>query len=458
MNTLIIPCAGGECISGMPLILNRHPKDGTILAAKLLSGIFPEHYDRIIYAVTPKMEERFSVSQAIAESVPGAEVIVLAEETSGAAETVYRTICAAGISGGIAVKDSHSRIVLPSPLDGNAIAGLDLMQTDCTVGNLRNKSFIILNEQNIIRDIAEKRLRSDVISAGMYSFRNAEDFARAFIRLSDPDYPAGRLYVSHVISYLIGCRDLAFSCTKAETFEDWTDLAAWKNLRRGILPASVKLVMADLDGTLFDTAGVNCAAYSKALEPLGYSLDYGYFRRHCYGRHFTDFLPEIMPGISRETMNAVHSRKKSLYKKYLHLAKPNAGLLALLGMCRSECRLALVTTASSENTYDILHAFGLENFFDLVLAHEDIARSKPDPEGYIKAMQYFGAEPEECIIFEDSATGIEAARRSGAQYFTTNITEEVDTMREKMYNFTSHHITSHHITSIIHDNLQERAA
>ena len=141
----------------------------------------------------------------------------------------------------------------------------------------------------------------------------------------------------------------------------------------------------------------------------------------------------------------VHGRKKALYRKYLTLAKPNTGLLTLLGMCRGECSLALVTTASRENTQDILHAFGLENFFDLVLAHEDITHSKPDPEGYIKAMQYFGASPEECIIFEDSETGLEAARRSGAQYFTVNMTEEVDAMREKMYNFTSHHITSHHI-------------
>ena len=406
----------------------------------MLSGIFPESYGRIIYAVTADMEEKFSVSSAIAQSVPSAEVVVLSEKTSGAADTVCRTIRYAGISGGIAVKDSHSRIALSSPIEGNAIAGLDLMQTDIPVANLRSKSFIVLNEQDNVCDIAEKRLRSDVISAGMYSFRDAEDFVSAFVRLSDPDYPAGRLYVSHIISYLVGRRDFVFSCSKAEAFEEWADQTAWQKLRRGHLPASVRLIIADLDGTLFDTAGVNCAAYSEALER---GLDYEYFRAHCNGRHYTDFLPEIVPGISSEAMKMIHSRKKALYRKYLTLAKPNTGLLALLGMCRGECSLALVTTASRENTQDILRAFGLENFFDLVLAHEDIAHSKPDPEGYLKAMQYFGASPEECIIFEDSETGLEAARRSGAQYFTVNMTEEVDAMREKMYNFTSHHITSH---------------
>ncbi len=124
-------------------------------------------------------------------------------------------------------------------------------------------------------------------------------------------------------------------------------------------------------------------------------------------------------------MMQIHYAKKVLYKKYIHLARVNIGLLGVLDMCRSESRLALVTTASRENTHDLLSAFGLGSYFDLVLTHEDITHGKPDPEGYIKAMEFFGAEPEECIIFEDSQTGIEAAERSGAQYFAVNMPSKI---------------------------------
>ena len=80
---------------------------------------------------------------------------------------------------------------------------------------------------------------------------------------------------------------------------------------------------------------------------------------------------------------------------------------------------ALVTTASKANCDDILNHFQLTELFDLVLTHDDIIHSKPDPEGFLKAMAHFGALPEDTIIFEDSDVGLEAAKRSGACYYQT---------------------------------------
>lgn len=420
MKTLIIPCVGSEKIDSLPLILCRHPKDGNLLAKKVLSGIFPESYDRLIYAVTAEDECKYSVSQAVELNIPSAEVIVFNEKTSGSADTVYRTILKAGVTGEVAVKDSHGSISLGEPIEGNAIAGLDLMQCDYAVRNLRNKSFIVINEQGNVCDIVEKRLRSDVISVGLYSFRNAKDFMSAFLRLSDPDYAAGRLYVSHVISYLIGRRDFVFHCSKVKSLEEWGNLESWRELRRDslhIIGADIKLIMTDLDGTLFNTTMVNYLAYKEAIQKFGYELSYDYFYKFCNGRYYKHFLSELFPEITEDLMHEIHTSKKALYKKYISEAKLNVPLMRLLDICRRECKLALVTTASLENTHDILHAFGLMNYFDLVLTHEDISNVKPDPEGYIKAMAFFRVSPQECVIFEDSDTGIEAAMRSGAQYF-----------------------------------------
>lgn len=419
MKTLIIPCAGNEKIDGLPLILNRHPQDGIMLAEKLLHGIFSDEYDRIIFAVTPETESKFSVTQAVINKIARSNVIILPGETSGPAETVYRTILQADITGEIAVKDSDNRISLEQHVSGNAIAGLDLMHYDNTIENLRNKSFIILNEQGDVLDIAEKRLRSDIISAGLYCFRNAEDFVSAFERLSDSDYRIQKLYVSHVISYLIGRRNFIFHCSKVLLFEDWSTSESWHKLRRNSSRQKIRLVMADLDGTLFDTCMVNYSAYREALKPFSCKIDFScdYFCKNCNGRHYREFLPEILKYYDEEILQEIHDRKKKLYKKYINHAKINDALIKILDIFRIECRTALVTTASGENTSDILKAFGLENYFDLVITHEDITKSKPDPEGYIKAMIFFDVRPEECVIFEDSESGIEAAKRSGALYF-----------------------------------------
>ena len=118
-------------------------------------------------------------------------------------------------------------------------------------------------------------------------------------------------------------------------------------------------------------------------------------------------------------MQAIHKAKKKEYKNYLDKAVLNTGLVDIVRLMHAEYKTAVVTTASRENCFDILNQFDLEEFFDLILTHDDITKSKPDPEGFLKAMNYFNVKPEETIIFEDSEVGLEAAERSGAYYYRT---------------------------------------
>lgn len=174
--------------------------------------------------------------------------------------------------------------------------------------------------------------------------------------------------------------------------------------------------MVDLDGTLFDTKEINYLAYKEAIEPYGYSIDYQYYCDFCNGRHYLDFLPQITTD-DMQVLQDMHDRKKKAYSKYLDKAVINKGLVELIKTSKREYKIALVTTASKQNTDDILNQFKLGDLFDIILTHDDIINSKPDPEGFLKAMNYFNADPKECIIFEDSDVGIEAAQKTGATVF-----------------------------------------
>jgi len=57
----------------------------------------------------------------------------------------------------------------------------------------------------------------------------------------------------------------------------------------------------------------------------------------------------------------------------------------------------------------------LERYLDLQLSNEDVAKSKPDPEIYIKAMDLVGVSPQETLIVEDNPHGVAAARASQAR-------------------------------------------
>ena len=174
-----------------------------------------------------------------------------------------------------------------------------------------------------------------------------------------------------------------------------------------------KLLICDLDGTLFDTRKVNYMAYKQALEAAGLevSFDYDKYLKDCWGPSYREFFP-IM-GVPKERFEEVHDLKKTFYEPNLKYAKENIHLFQIIEAMRATYHTAVVTSGS-RNAKDILRYFGRYDLFDLIITLDDVERGKPDPEGFFKAMEYFGVTKENTLIFEDSAVGLAAARETGA--------------------------------------------
>ena len=178
-----------------------------------------------------------------------------------------------------------------------------------------------------------------------------------------------------------------------------------------------KLAVFDLDGTLFDTTLVNFLSYEKVLEPMGYHPTFEYFKTECFGHDFGYFGPLLAPGATAEELKHIHQAKKACYGAFLDKAVKNEHLFALIRLMRGEYHTALVTAGSKANSSQILAHFGETDCFDLILSNEDVPRAKPDPIGFQMAMAHFGVLPEHTIVFEDSQTGISAAKASGAHLY-----------------------------------------
>ena len=181
------------------------------------------------------------------------------------------------------------------------------------------------------------------------------------------------------------------------------------------------LAIFDLDGTLFDTSEVNYYAYKEALISLGIELNKEYFIEKCNGKHYTEFLPEIMQiKATTKNMELVHDIKKSVYAGNLDKARENKQLFNLIRLMRESYYLSIVTTGSQKNATDILNYFGYLELFDGIITQEDIQKVKPDPEGFFAAMDRYHIDIEHTIIFEDSDIGIRAARATGACVMVVN--------------------------------------
>lgn len=178
-----------------------------------------------------------------------------------------------------------------------------------------------------------------------------------------------------------------------------------------------RLMILDLDGTLYDTRKVNCRAYQHALKEHDIELDEEYFIHTCNGQYYKQFLPVIAPRLSDSAMESIHRRKQELYPTYLASASVNGMLVDLITAARPMFHIALVTSASRKNALDILQFFDHTRLFDLILTQEDVTKKKPDPEGFELAMRHFDVRPEMTVVFEDSDSGILAAKAAGASVY-----------------------------------------
>lgn len=253
MKTLIIPCAGRS--SRFP---NMRPKwmlyypDGKMMVEKALEGLVLEEFDRIIFTIVKEHVKEYQAEEILEDifcfsNSEKFELCILDDFTSCQAETVYLTLIDKQVTGSFAVKDSDNFICVDTGRIDDYVVGINISTFSKEVARLSAKSFLILNEQGIITDIIEKQIKSEYICVGMYGFGNAELFKEAYLHLKDVSDKRYEIYLSHIISYLIGTQKTVYRYVEAENYEDWGTIEDWN-----IVLKEKQTVIINMDGLLFD--------------------------------------------------------------------------------------------------------------------------------------------------------------------------------------------------------------
>jgi beta-phosphoglucomutase len=174
----------------------------------------------------------------------------------------------------------------------------------------------------------------------------------------------------------------------------------------------------DLDGVLVDTAKYHYLAWRRLAQELGLDLSVQTNER-LKGVSRLKSLEIILASAgctaSDVEMQAMATRKNGWYQEYILRMKPSEVLGNVKPFVRRARALGLRTAigSASKNTPTILERTGLATLFDTVVDGNDTAAAKPDPEVFLKAAQGLSLAPGQCVVFEDSASGVEAARRAG---------------------------------------------
>lgn len=180
------------------------------------------------------------------------------------------------------------------------------------------------------------------------------------------------------------------------------------------LPArSFRAYLFDCDGTIVDSMPLHYIAWKKALAEWNCAFEEQLFYAWG-GRPVTEIIAALN---QRDGLNmpvdAVARRKEDLYFELLPQIQAIPEVVEHIEAKHGHIPLAVVSGSRRDSVLGSLTALHLIDKFDVLVCAEDYARGKPSPDCFLVAAERLGVPPEDCLVFEDTDLGIEAATAAG---------------------------------------------
>jgi HAD superfamily hydrolase (TIGR01509 family) len=193
----------------------------------------------------------------------------------------------------------------------------------------------------------------------------------------------------------------------------------------------LKALIFDMDGTLVHSDPVHLEAFAEVLRPEGVDINEEIYRSTIIGRTNEAIFASLLPHLPVEKHEAYADEKEATFRRMASDLKPLEGLLDLLAWAETRgIRIALVTNAPRLNADHMLEALGLAGRFEVEITIEEVERGKPDPLPYLTALERLGIGADQAIAFEDSPSGMRAAKAAGLFSFGVLTGLSADEMRE----------------------------
>ena len=181
---------------------------------------------------------------------------------------------------------------------------------------------------------------------------------------------------------------------------------------------TVSACIFDLDGVIVDTAKYHYLAWKRLAQELGFEFSVEHNERLKGVSRMTslDILLEV-GGLtfSQAEKEVMAARKNEWYLEYIVRMTPEEilpGVVDFLTMLRSK-GIKIALGSASKNAMLILERVQLQSYFDAVIDGNKALKAKPDPQVFLLAANELKQAPASCVVFEDAAAGIEAAKAAG---------------------------------------------
>ncbi|NJW51319.1 beta-phosphoglucomutase [Salinimicrobium oceani] len=181
---------------------------------------------------------------------------------------------------------------------------------------------------------------------------------------------------------------------------------------------NTKGIIFDLDGVIVDTAKFHYLAWRKMANDLGFDITLEQ-NEQLKGVSRVHSLEQILGWGNRtvsstEFAQLMSSKNEDYLSRIAHMNDEDLlpGVKTILDFL-TENHIPFALGSASKNARPILKGLKIEKRFKAIVDGNDVTKAKPDPEVFLIAAQKLDMQPEDCVVFEDSVAGVEAANRAG---------------------------------------------
>jgi len=173
-------------------------------------------------------------------------------------------------------------------------------------------------------------------------------------------------------------------------------------------------VIFDMDGVIVDSHPIHKKAWRRFLELQGKNPNDTDLDFIMDGRKREEILRHFLGELSDDEVQDLGHQKDALFREESIAMTMIEGLPEFLQqLAQANIRLAVGSSGSDGRVNYILQSFGLRRFFQAVITGDQVTAGKPDPAVFRLASKELRVPPSETLVFEDSVSGVRAARAAG---------------------------------------------
>lgn len=188
----------------------------------------------------------------------------------------------------------------------------------------------------------------------------------------------------------------------------------------------------DMDGVIIDNAVFHEKAWRIFLNRRGIGLSDREFKEIVFGRTGSDCLKILFENVTEAEIKEHTKEINAIYRQeYEPYIEATPGLIDFLKLLKQNNVITTIaTSAPPVNVKYITETLNIREYFTNVIDDTQVTKGKPDPEIYLTSAEAISYEPSRCVVFEDSLSGIQAAKSAGMKVVGVATTHDPSELKE----------------------------